>query len=535
MQYRLSSDRAWLTVTQTEGFWWLGSPNDALSPGTTGKVVVNFNTSGLATGTYTGNIYITSGNVTETIPVTLTINQPPSISSGGDFSSCISYMAAYTLTPNTECRADYTYLFGTDQSNLGNQGGGSTTGHSPVSLEKTYTITRDRDYYHQLTASNGVGATNGEIIKIPKDSIPPVASITYPSTSKNNEFPVTLTEDPTDINPYCTQVESRRVDIYTKPFNANEYTFKTAYNTIEDFTYKAEACSCFYITYQVKDLGGNYSDVAKGPEVCIQEGCCDVSVRVEKSWVAPQKTGSNTADTQADITLTLNKPAPLEGCTVKLKVEPVEESGGHNHDSSRNEHVGTLSRDTVVLKEIGPNSIRYTSGEVAGTEKMVASLVDSTGKPISSVELPIDVKVPMLGVLGSSAEWRLTGSYGEPGVKSMHYNNHYGEAYTIDAMIAIVRKYFKKTGATLGINDMSLIWGGLFDIGNNWSSDPAHSWHRKGTSVDIDRYVWDTKENKYILILCEDDDKLQKIVEYYHGRLICESKGEIKGKKHIEF
>ncbi|MBI4654020.1 MAG: hypothetical protein HY752_03400 [Nitrospirae bacterium] len=49
--------------------------------------------------------------------------------------------------------------------------------------------------------------------------------------------------------------------------------------------------------------------------------------------------------------------------------------------------------------------------------------------------------------------------------------------------------YYKDFNATLGINDMSLVWGGLFDIGPPigffWS--PPHKSHRKGTSVDIDR------------------------------------------------
>jgi hypothetical protein len=36
------------------------------------------------------------------------------------------------------------------------------------------------------------------------------------------------------------------------------------------------------------------------------------------------------------------------------------------------------------------------------------------------------------------------------------------------------------------INDMSLVWGGLFDIGADWNIErPSHSFHRVGLSVDI--------------------------------------------------
>lgn len=260
----------------------------------------------------------------------------------------------------------------------------------------------------------------------------------------------------------------------------------------------------------------------------VDEGCavCEVGVRISPSEVAPQKTGGNT---QADVVVTLNKPAPPEGCTVRLKVEPIEESGGHNHDGSRNAHVGTLGKYTVVLKEIGPNSIRYTSGEVAGTENIVAVFVDPAGKGTLIGELPINVKVSILGQLGSGAEWRLTGQYGSPGVTSRHFSNHYGEAYTIDATMAIAREYFNLTKTTLGINDMSLEWGGLFDVGNNWSS--PHSLHRKGTSVDIDRYVYRVKTKEYILKDCEDDLDLKDIVGDNFGYLLCEP----GGKKHIEF
>ncbi len=55
--------------------------------------------------------------------------------------------------------------------------------------------------------------------------------------------------------------------------------------------------------------------------------------------------------------------------------------------------------------------------------------------------------------------------------------------------------FFAATNATIGINDVSLPLGGLFDICATW--DPAgtctnaqnggHQLHRTGTSVDIDR------------------------------------------------
>ncbi|MEK7287395.1 MAG: hypothetical protein AAB091_02375, partial [Elusimicrobiota bacterium] len=46
--------------------------------------------------------------------------------------------------------------------------------------------------------------------------------------------------------------------------------------------------------------------------------------------------------------------------------------------------------------------------------------------------------------------------------------------------------YFLQTGGqALGINDMSLVFGGLFDVNHDWK--PPHNLHRVGRSVDVDR------------------------------------------------
>ncbi|MGC8685403.1 MAG: hypothetical protein ACP5T7_06930 [bacterium] len=45
--------------------------------------------------------------------------------------------------------------------------------------------------------------------------------------------------------------------------------------------------------------------------------------------------------------------------------------------------------------------------------------------------------------------------------------------------------FYREKHATLDINDMSLIFGGLFDYKGTWH--PPHSWHRDGTSADISR------------------------------------------------
>jgi hypothetical protein len=93
--------------------------------------------------------------------------------------------------------------------------------------------------------------------------------------------------------------------------------------------------------------------------------------------------------------------------------------------------------------------------------------------------------VPDLMPLDSLSWYNLTGS------TSSHSANHYGTSSTNIAVynMAFDYYYFYEPNTMLGINDMSLPWGGLFDIGppygSFWSS--PHGLHRAGKSVDIDR------------------------------------------------
>ena len=98
--------------------------------------------------------------------------------------------------------------------------------------------------------------------------------------------------------------------------------------------------------------------------------------------------------------------------------------------------------------------------------------------------------------------WRLTGSppvtvttsYPKcPGAIIRHLENHYASEFLFDSLQAALTDFFAWSGTPegggqflkLGINDMSLPDGGLFDICSDW--EPGHSYHRVGASVDIDR------------------------------------------------
>lgn len=62
--------------------------------------------------------------------------------------------------------------------------------------------------------------------------------------------------------------------------------------------------------------------------------------------------------------------------------------------------------------------------------------------------------------------------------------NHFGTRVFVSQLKNVASQY--RTAypeAMLAINDMSLTWGGLFDIGASWA--PPHRTHRLGNTADV--------------------------------------------------
>lgn len=229
---------------------------------------------------------------------------------------------------------------------------------------------------------------------------------------------------------------------------------------------------------------------------------CEINVRVSPSEVWPQKTGSK--ETTATVMVSLTSPPPPEGCTVNLMVEPVEKSGGHIHTSGRNDHKGTLTTYTMHFDAEGAQNTKYWSSEVSGEEKIIAKV-----KGEKKGEAKVTVMVPGLEPLGSSIVYNLSQS---PDAAITHPKNHYGVPDTNDKIFNVAFEYLYETDAILGINDMSLEKGGLFDIDADWL--PPHSSHRVGKSVDINRTAQDTETLKYVNV---DRERLNRIAARHGG------------------
>ncbi len=160
-----------ITYSVTDNKTWMSGEKECPGGTDAGQTCggkVSFNTSGLAPGAYTGTVTVTGGLLSKNIPVSLNINQKPSVSYGeGSFTSCSAYEASFTVNPNSECGATYKYQFGTDPSNLTDAGTGTITVADSVTLKKTFTgLTPGTVYYYRIVATNGSGTTTGETQQI---------------------------------------------------------------------------------------------------------------------------------------------------------------------------------------------------------------------------------------------------------------------------------------------------------------------------------------------------------------------------------
>ncbi|MEW6324047.1 MAG: hypothetical protein AB1515_01525 [Nitrospirota bacterium] len=221
-------------------------------------------------------------------------------------------------------------------------------------------------------------------------------------------------------------------------------------------------------------------------------GCRGVKVDLSPTevWpVIPTGGGGTGGTTQVQVTATVNEPAPPGGCTIHFRVEPVE-AKGHDHGVHLGDRAGTVNPATCLIstgETTCSDQVVYTSGEISGQEKIRATIIETA----QQAEAEIMVRVPEITTnmpVSLTGAWRLTGQTNE------HDGNHYGVQQTINAVARMAEDYFEATGVGIGINDMSLEWGGMFDIcgtfniADTCANAPkgGHKWHRTGKSVDID-------------------------------------------------
>jgi hypothetical protein len=160
---------------------------------------------------------------------------------------------------------------------------------------------------------------------------------------------------------------------------------------------------------------------------------------------------------------------------------------------------------TCTTDNNGACSLKLLTPRVSATYEVTAA-VDGVTPSVQQLKVgyPNFVSLagngcPAIGPLPAAATYCLTGD------TVLHPSNHYGTAKLVDAIPLLAAAYRKRTGlaGALGINDMSLSTGGLFDSQGRYGERATapkefegHVTHRTGLGVDINRTYFLTNGGK---------------------------------------
>ena len=198
----------------------------------------------------------------------------------------------------------------------------------------------------------------------------------------------------------------------------------------------------------------------------------------------------------ATVTNTSGQPSP--NIPVTITTDVTQDSGGHVHIDSRPKGklvatpsgtptpVSTVGGKETILGTTDSNGIfsfTFGSEEASGTHTITAKCTGCQAPATATVK----VEIPGLSMLdGNPLSYTLNGE------KSWHPGSHYFSAAALTKIINLAHKFSHDPAFShqlLIINDSSLIKGGVFDLGQDWTYTPnGHQGHRIGVVVDINNF-----------------------------------------------
>ncbi len=188
---------------------------------------------------------------------------------------------------------------------------------------------------------------------------------------------------------------------------------------------------------------------------------------------------------------------PLPNFGVTLTASMMLPSGGHRHTNQPpldemgefEDYVNNLDGNgafTTTTDENGEINVAYTAPEFSGKILITAM---STSENVKSKD-SITVEVPGLVPIGGGANLI---TYTSTQAYHKLENSDCGTPATNALILDVVKQYADEYGMEnniyLAVIDMSLPWGGLFDINGDWNT--PHSLHRVGKSVDFSKWYRD--------------------------------------------
>jgi hypothetical protein len=199
---------------------------------------------------------------------------------------------------------------------------------------------------------------------------------------------------------------------------------------------------------------------------------------------------------------------PVANHPFYLTTNYIYSSGGHQHINSRPENrenyghfiLRRLNNTHVnrpyngITQENGQELFYYISSIFGDSMSISVKSSNPIKEKFLKDSVMIIERIRDLSEIGTGTTYELVGNPDNPSgtndpcrpipPASLHYRNHYGTLPLLTAIQNIATSYDSlHPGIRLRINDMSLEYGGLFDLGNNWMR--PHGEHRRGINADI--------------------------------------------------
>jgi len=207
-----------------------------------------------------------------------------------------------------------------------------------------------------------------------------------------------------------------------------------------------------------------------------------VTVAVSPQDIAPPlnpRCRGTPGEARVSVNASWSDGSSAQGLTVSLRTQFEGGSGGHAHQADDRDGFGHFAQSSGQTDASGSFSTDYVPDSIGAVERLTATVSGEAQTATASAD--VATRVPGLSELVSGANVELGGATPD------HPRNTFGTGFTIGKIVILADTFFQVTGFRIPYNDMSLEFGGVFDLNAEFTATahPGHLGHRCGQEVDV--------------------------------------------------